>query len=47
MSATDWERWRDIPRSCVCVWEWNGHLRAYLLIAVKDGCPWHTRGDNT
>jgi hypothetical protein len=35
---------RDIPRTCICEWEWNPKARAYDLFTDKIGCPWHGHG---
>lgn len=33
---------RDVPRACVCTWQWSPHERRYLVIRPWPGCPWHT-----
>lgn len=40
----DLEWTRDIPRSCICEWEWNHEIRAYELVSYKYECPWHSEG---
>jgi hypothetical protein len=35
---------RDVPRTCICAWQWNVRDRAYYPIALSHGCPWHTTG---
>jgi hypothetical protein len=35
---------RDIPRSCICVWDWDGHLAKWQMIKQLPGCPWHEGG---
>lgn len=35
---------RDIPRTCICVWDWDGHLGKWQMIKRLPGCPWHERG---
>lgn len=36
-----WEWTRDIPHSCLCVWEWNVKTRAYDRTSERLECPWH------
>lgn len=35
---------RDIPRTCICVWDWDGHLAKWQMIKRLPGCPWHEGG---
>jgi hypothetical protein len=38
----EFEFYRDIPRTCVCVWVWGRHR--WVLSKIGAGCPWHTEG---
>jgi hypothetical protein len=37
-------RIRDVPTSCICIWEWNQAKQCFRLKTVKFGCPWHSGG---
>jgi len=33
---------RDVPRACVCTWQWDPAGRRYEVIRPWPGfCPWH------
>jgi hypothetical protein len=33
---------RDVPRSCLCSWEWVSKRGEWHLLAVHPYCIWHT-----
>jgi hypothetical protein len=33
---------RDVPRTCICVWQFDVHERRYVIIGPVLGCPWHS-----
>lgn len=32
---------RDIPASCICIWDWDAQLVKWQLFEQLPGCPWH------
>ena len=32
---------RDVPRSCLCTWEWVPPLAAWMRIGIRHDCIWH------
>jgi len=37
-------RIRDVPESCICVWEWSVAQARWVLAGQLAGCPWHEDG---
>ena len=35
---------RDIPRSCICDWDWLPGAHRHQLARSFLGCPWHGHG---
>lgn len=35
---------RDIPKSCICLWDWDGRLAKWQIVKQLPGCPWHEGG---
>ena len=35
---------RDIPESCICLWDWDEHLAKWQIVKQLPGCPWHEGG---
>lgn len=35
---------RDIPASCICLWDWDARLEKWAMAARMPGCPWHEGG---
>ena len=35
-----WEFTRDVPRTCICTWQWSPLGRLYARVAVNPECPW-------
>jgi hypothetical protein len=35
---------RDIPRTCICDWVYQGAQRRWKLVEAVLGCPWHGKG---
>jgi hypothetical protein len=33
---------RDVPRSCLCSWEWDAKRGAWHLLGLHPYCMWHT-----
>jgi len=40
----EWQRLRDVPRSCLCIWLWIPDKAGYARVQTTPGCPRHTRG---
>jgi hypothetical protein len=39
---------RDVPRSCICLWDWSGRRGQWQRIRTLPGCPWcdpYPKGD--
>jgi len=37
----EWQRIRDIPRSCLCIWLWKTDRAGYVRTRPDLNCPWH------
>jgi hypothetical protein len=35
---------RDVPQSCICLWQWSRSWQHWTLDTVVYGCPWHEGG---
>jgi hypothetical protein len=35
---------RDVPRTCICPWQFSRRQRRYTIISEMTGCPWHGHG---
>jgi hypothetical protein len=33
---------RDVPRTCICVWQFRRRDGRYVIVGQVDGCPWHS-----
>jgi len=33
---------RDVPRTCICVWQFSRRSRQYGMVSLVGGCPWHS-----
>jgi hypothetical protein len=38
----EFERYRDVPLSCICSWSWGAPAYRWVLLSRKPGCPWHS-----
>ena len=38
----EWQRVRDVPRTCHCTWLWVPDKAAFARAWAVPGCPWHT-----
>lgn len=38
------EHIRDVPQSCICIWQWDALYGRYTLRYPAFGCPWHLGG---
>lgn len=35
---------RDVPASCICLWEWDARRVKWHIVKLLPGCPWHEGG---
>ena len=42
MAAIGRARWRDIPATCMCEWEYRLRTRRYVRVTPARWCPWHS-----
>jgi hypothetical protein len=40
----DRQRIRDVPRSCICEWDWARYACRWVRVIPVANCPWHTIG---
>jgi hypothetical protein len=38
----DRQRIRDVPRTCICTWEWALPVFRWVRAGPVQGCPWHS-----